>query len=245
MMTKAPIKSKRHSQTTPRLYVTSPLSPGQGCILEGQNHHYLAHVLRGQVGMTVILFNGVHGAWQSTITRLGKRDLHITVVSQQRTQIDLPPLALYLPCIRPKRLDFLLEKATELGVTDFYPLTMDHSAYPWQGGEKYESTWIQAAEQCERLCIPRFHPVQSLETALQNLDIPLAWARERCDTGQAHETKQPTPRALLVGPEGGFSSHECDQLGQHPGVYPITLGSHVLRTETAAITGLFALSQLT
>lgn len=224
---------------TCRLYMDHPLEAGALIPLSDDAFHYLMHVLRLGAKDILAVFNGHDGQWLGAIERVTKRHACVRVKTFLKPQDTLHPLKLYMPALRPSRMGFLLEKITEIGVTDVYPLHTQHSTHTWGKLEKAQRQMIEAAEQSERLCIPILHEGLSLEDLLRTLTEPLAWCYERSDPQT--ELPSQTSYSLLIGPEGGFSATEIDQLRVHPLVHEISLGSLILRAETAAIVGLYTL----
>jgi 16S rRNA (uracil1498-N3)-methyltransferase len=223
-----------------RLYMRHPLELGALVPLEAEAYHYLLHVLRLNAKDPLKVFNGYDGEWLAELEQINKKNAYVRLKTLLKPQLSLPILKLYIPPLRPSRMGFLLEKITEVGVTDVYPIQTDHTAFAWGKGDKSQKHMIEAAEQSERLCVPKLHQIQSLMDILRDLSSPLAWAYERCEGSQ--ELKEQQVSGLLIGPEGGFSLREIKALQEHPFIHTFSLGPMILRSETAAIVGLHALS---
>jgi len=226
----------------PRLYIMAHLAPAATVELEAAHAHYLRSVLRLGPGATVGAFNAADGEWTCRIAQISKAGARLNV-EQRLRQADPdgePDLWLLFAPIKRARLDWLVEKATELGVSAFLPVWTAHTQPERINLERLRARAIEAAEQSERLSVPEIQRPEKLDTLLK------AWPAERplvaCDeTGsgepicEAAARLPPGPAALLVGPEGGFDRRELDVLGKLPFVTRVGLGPRVLRTETAAV----------
>ncbi len=221
----------------PRVYITQAL--GQDCSLqlEDEQFHYIKNVIRLPSGAPILLFNGTDGEWQAHIDTYSKKTASIVCSKMTRAQTSTNPLTLMCSLIKPSRLEILIEKATELGVSHIEPLASDHCSYRKINTERLNSHAIEAAEQSERLTIPIIHHVQSLREAIQNHQGEILWADETRDqAGSLFDTlNNHKITALLVGPEGGFSQKEKEFLRAQPKVHPIHMGKLILRAETAGI----------
>ena len=213
------------TRDAPRLYLDTPLEQGASVPLEKSQAHYLKNVMRLSDGHAVRLFNGRDGEWLADLA--GKT---LTPREQIRLQGDpLPERHLYISPLRKERMQFLVEKATELGITDLHPILCDHSARRDIKPDKITAHMVEAAEQCERLCLPVLHPLTKLSDL--PLDFSFSVAMERSEG-----TGKPASH-ILIGPEGGWSENEKQCLTD-AGVTPFSLGPHILRAETAAIASL-------
>ena len=220
-----------------RLYIDSPFEEGVLLSLSPDQGHYLMHVMRLQSWDPVHVFNGRNGEWCGAF-QPHKRTVHILLKSQVKVQVAQQGPGLIFSPLKPKRLEFLVEKATELEVQNLYPATMDHTSYAWMKVEKIQSYAIEAAEQSERLTVPEIAEMQKLPALLKGWDpeCPVFWAAERSDhpplTAVLENVQSPT---FLIGPEGGFSEKEVQLLQDLPFVIPVSLGATILRAETAAL----------
>ena len=226
-----------------RLFVTDDLEQDARLALGDDQCHYIVHVMRGQIGETVSLFNGRHGQWLGHIEAASKKGVQIALTEQTRPQTMDGDLWLLAAPLKKDCTDLVAEKAAELGVTEFWPVTTERTNTGRINADRLNSRLIEAAEQCERLSVPQLHPLTPLVNVLG------AWPQDRIllyldESGgtplkTALETLNPPPKlALLVGPEGGFSPHERDLLRRQPFVRAVGLGPRILRAETAAIAGL-------
>jgi 16S rRNA (uracil1498-N3)-methyltransferase len=231
------------------LCVEAPLSAGAGLTLAAEQTHYLKTVLRLKAGARVALFNGKDGEWLAHIEGFGRNTCSIAVEAQSRTQAMEPDLWLVFAPIKRARIDFLVEKATELGVSALFPVMTQHTMVERVNLARLRANAVEAAEQSERLTVPQIHPAQPLDRLVASWNgsrrlmlcdetgtsPPVAAALKSADSG---------PWAVLVGPEGGFADRELDALKKLPFVCPVSLGPRVLRADTAALAGLAVLQAL-
>ncbi|MCB2054589.1 MAG: 16S rRNA (uracil(1498)-N(3))-methyltransferase [Geminicoccaceae bacterium] len=218
----------------PRLFVEQPLGEGQSIEIAAERAHYLRNVLRLRTGASVDLFNGRSGEWRATMAGIDRRRITLEIGAQRRPQADESgPVLLFAP-IRRNRLEWMLEKAVELGVHALVPVVTEHAVVELGRPDRLRARLIEAAEQCGRLTVPEIGQVVSLEDVIER-HAELVVADERRD-GQpllaALEDRPDSP--LLVGPEGGFSDAERRLLAD-AGARFTTLGPLVLRAETAAL----------
>lgn len=222
----------------PRLYVTAGLTEGSNIILPETQGHYLKNVMRLSAGDDVRIFNGRDGEWHARVEMLDKKKSSLTPVSQVRAQsASRRPIHLLFAPIKKARLDWLIEKTVELGVTDLHPVISQQTDVRQMNQERTEAQIIEAAEQCERLDIPHLHELAPLKSKLGNWsgDIPLFVAMERAGAPLLKDVLPATGSvAFLIGPEGGFSAEEREWPGNLPFLKPVSLGPDILRSETAA-----------
>lgn len=238
----------------PRFYCPAPLLDGQSLSLPASAARHV-QVLRLQPGQTITLFNGAGGEWDATITRMGRSDVDVALGAHHATERE-PGRAVHLALGMPanERMDWLVEKAAELGASSLQPLHTAHSVLRLSGerATKKQAHWqsvaIAACEQCGGNRVPAVLPVGDFTAWLKAL--PPAGAASpvlRCLLSLAEGT-QPLTHALaqapantavlfLSGPEGGLSPAE-DALAREAGFMPVTLGPRVLRAETAALAAL-------
>lgn len=210
-------------------------------MLKENQSHYLLHVLRLRHGDFIIAFNGEDGNWLAQL-RLIKKTAHLDLVESMERIPPLPSLHLYFAPIKKHRLSWLIEKATELGVTAFHPIITERTTQPLPSLDKLSSIAIEAAEQSERVEVPQFHAPLPLRKLLSTFDLEqmlLVGHEDRTHPPLYLLPLEPSPsKHLLVGPEGGFSPQEFEDMGHHAFVRFVTLSKLVLRTETAALAGL-------
>ena len=227
----------------PRLFVTAPLGQGLSVTLVSDRTHYLKNVMRRSLGDEVGLFNGQDGEWLGRIATFGRSSATIALDAQRRPQKASPDVWLAFAPVKRARIDFIAEKATELGAALLWPVMTRRAEPSRVNVERLTNIAVEAAEQTERLDIP------VVRDALQ-LDKMLAeWPRERilfvcAEAGnalpiaEAVTAHKSAPAGFLIGPEGGFAATELDALRKLPFVVAIGLGPRLLRAETAAIVAL-------
>jgi len=223
--------------TAPRLYVAAPLAERALVSADSAQAHYVLHVLRIKDGGTVRLFNGRDGEYIGTCRIVSKQKLEWMCGAQLRTQSEeIRPLHLLFAPIQKNRMDFLIEKSVELGVTALHPVLTARTQVRQLNRTRIQSQIIEAAEQCERLDIPVLHdPVPLKAKIMPWHETPhIHWAAER--VAEAPDIlDQQGMNAFLIGPEGGFDAQEQDFLAAQSVIKPISLGRRILRAETAAL----------
>ena len=221
-----------------RLFVRAPLAAGAAVEATAAQAHYLGGVMRRAAGDTLALFNGADGEWDATIALLRRARGRFIVSAQRRTQAPEPDLWLLFAPLRHNATDFVVQKATELGASALLPVQTERTNAARINPGRLAAIVTEAAEQCERLTVPRIAPLVPLGAVLADWpsERRLVAAVERRPAPAVRPT--PGPAALLVGPEGGFSAPELEALQRHPLVTAASLGPRVLRAETAAIVGL-------
>ncbi|WP_114228539.1 MULTISPECIES: 16S rRNA (uracil(1498)-N(3))-methyltransferase [Sphingomonas] len=226
-------------RSLPRLFVRSPLGEGATVELEGSAANYLGNVLRLGEGGEVLLFDGASGEWLARIVATAKKRLTLTVERQTRPLEQVPDLTLAFAPVKRAQTDWLVEKATELGVRHLQPVMTRRTVAERVKHERLEHIAVEAAEQCGRTLLPTIADPLALTALLQTLDRPLYFADE---TGGAPVTDviRSGPAAILIGPEGGFTPEERELVRAHPNAVAISLGPRILRAETAALAALTA-----
>lgn len=226
-----------------RLFVEPALAEGEAVELAGDTAHYLATVLRARAGDEVLLFNGRDGEWRARLDAVGKRAVTLDVIERTRPQAPEPDLWLAFAPLKKARTDFVVEKAAELGVSRVVPVFTERTDAGRVNVERLAATAKEAAEQCERLTVPEVAEAVPLARLLQGWPAArrLYVLSERDDTALAPASAfrgHDGPAALLVGPEGGFSPAEAQDLFAHRFTVPVRLGFRILRAETAAAAAL-------
>jgi 16S rRNA (uracil1498-N3)-methyltransferase len=222
-----------------RLYVAASLRPGEAITASPQQAHYLGSVMRRGPGDAVHLFNGRDGEFAAHIETVRRDRANLRVDQQLRPQAPEPDLWLVFALLKRDATDLVVQKATELGVAALLPVITERSNTHRVNEARLRSIAIEAAEQSERLTVPRLHPPQSLDALLSDWppDRRLFVAIER-SAAPPLSTPSYGSAALLVGPEGGFAPAELDAVRVRPFVTPVSLGPRILRAETACIAGL-------
>jgi 16S rRNA (uracil1498-N3)-methyltransferase len=226
----------------PRLHLIAWLAAGCEIELEPARAHYLRSVLRLGPGAAVAVFNAEDGEWLCRIAGIGKNGARLTAERQLRSPEPggEPDLWLLFAPIKRARLDWLVEKATELGVAALLPVWTARTQVERVNLDRLRAHAVEAAEQSERLSVPDLRAPERLGRLLATW--PGARRLVVCDESGAGEPISdaaarlpPGPVALLVGPEGGFDETELDAIGKLSFVTRVGLGPRVLRGETAAL----------
>lgn len=222
-----------------RLYLNGGLKENSPLHLDTDQAHYLRNVLRKAVGDKIRVFNGKDGEWLARIDTLGKKDAVLMPEECLRVQEARATGKLHL-CFAPikkHRMDFLIEKAVELGVTDFHPILTNRTENRKINEERLRAQIIEAAEQSERLDVPRLHPMEKLPVFLRagKLDVPVYACIERAGAMPLAKVDLSRAAAFLVGPEGGFDPDEIAAIKNIKSVHPVDLGQEILRAETACL----------
>lgn len=229
-----------------RLYVPEPLAEGLSVGLKPTQAHYLRHVLRLEAGDAIALFNGADGEWAGAIAGFGKGWASVDVGALRRPQAAEPDLWLLFAPIKHGRIDYLSQKATELGVSAMQPVMTVFTSVARVNVARLAANAVEAAQQTGRLTVPEVREPAPLSNLLD------AWPEGRrilfCDESgggppvvdalAAIRGGDPGPWAVLIGPEGGFAADELDRLGKLPFVTPVSLGPRLLRADTAAVAAL-------
>lgn len=235
-MTDMPATPAWPPSSLPRLYVDQPLGDGAALTLDGPQANYLGAVLRLGAGDRVKLFDDRSGEWLAELTEAGKRRVSLVIVQHLRDREPVPDLWLLFAPIKRGRIDWIAEKATELGVARLVPVVTKRTIVDRVNGERLRAHMIEAAEQCERTALPELDEPRKLEALLRS------WPEERAlyfaDEGGGDAMASavtPGPAALLVGPEGGFTEEERAAIRALPQAKPVSLGPRILRADTAVL----------
>ena len=232
-------------ETRQRLYCDTALHEGAELTLDRDQSHYLINVLRYQTGQDVLIFNGVDGEFRASIAVADRKKAQLSCHEQTRPQDPIPNLALVFAPIKKARIDFIAEKATELGVGRIQPVMTDFTQVSRVNTDRMAANAIEAAEQTGRTTIPSIDAPISLQNLLE--DWPEGCHIIFCDedyAGTANFAFQKQvaslqgPAAILIGPEGGFSPRERDMIRGHKAAVPVSLGQNILRADTAMLAAL-------
>jgi 16S rRNA (uracil1498-N3)-methyltransferase len=232
-----------------RLFVDAPLTDGGTVALDAKQAHYLFTVMRLGLGGAGALFNGRDGEWRAEVESAGKNKGLLRLIGQTVAQSPAPDLWLVFAPIKRARIDFLAEKATELGVSRLVPVITQYTDVARVNTGRLRANAIEAAEQTERLSIPEVDEPRPLDALLD------AWPTGRLlvtldESGGGRPILEalaeiaqgdglaPPPCAILVGPEGGFAAQEMQKLRALPFVTTVGLGPRILRSDTAALAAL-------
>jgi 16S rRNA (uracil1498-N3)-methyltransferase len=230
-----------------RLFVEADLAHGVEAPLNEAQAHHLHHVMRRDSGAPLLLFNGRDGEWRATLALSGKKQASAQVGERTREQAAEPDLWLCFAPIKRARIDYVAEKATELGVSVLQPVLTRHTAVERVNVDRLRANAIEAAEQTERLSVPDVRPPVELMRLIGD------WPADRrlliCDeTGGGppiaevlaalDDKARAAPWAIVIGPEGGFAADELAALRRMKDVMAVGLGPRILRADTAALAAL-------
>jgi 16S rRNA (uracil1498-N3)-methyltransferase len=218
-------------KSLPRLFVEQALSASATVAVDG---NYLAAVLRLGPGDRVKLFDDKTGEWLAEIAEASKKRVTLTVGERLRERESVPDLWLLFAPVKRGRIDWLVEKATELGVARLLPVITRRTIVERLNLARLRAHAIEAAEQCGRTALPTLAPAEKLDKLLA------AWPAERAlyfadEGGGDAFAPTPGPAAILIGPEGGFTAEERAAIRALPQARPVSLGPRILRADTAAL----------
>ena len=226
-------------RSLPRLYVDPPLSAGIAVALGPAQANYLGNVLRLGVGGRVLLFDGVAGEWLAEVVEVGKKRLVLGVGEATRPQEATPDLTLAFAPVKKGRVDWLVEKAVELGVSHLRPVMTQRTIVDRLNLERMRAHIVEAAEQCGRTALATIAEPVRLDRFLASHQGTLYFADESGGTAAARAFV-PGAATILTGPEGGFTPDEAATIRATPGATAISLGPRILRAETAALAAVAA-----
>jgi 16S rRNA (uracil1498-N3)-methyltransferase len=226
-------------KSLPRLFVRQPLSKGAAVELDGAQVNYLGNVMRLGVGGELFVFDGQSGEWLARIGEAGKKRMTLSVERRTREPETIPDVWLAFAPVKRAQTDWLVEKATELGVARLIPVMTHRTVAERVKLERLEAIAIEAAEQCGRTRLPEIVEPVTLKQFLagRDPDRRLYFANEG-GGDPAAMALAPGPALLLTGPEGGFTDEERALVRAVPNSIPISLGPRILRAETAALAAL-------
>ena len=237
---------QRYDYTTQRLFVGDDLDAGGVICAERSQSNYLLSVLRMKQGAHLLVFNGRHGEWLGEISITGRKSCDINVVSQIRSQPEPPDLVYIFAPLKKGRLDYMVQKAVEMGVGQLQPVITAHTQIKKLNLERLRANIIEASEQCGILAVPQICQAVPLGVLLKdwNAERQIIYGDEATERDNSLELLaglKGQKLALLIGPEGGFSEDERTQLRGASYVRPISLGPRILRADTAAVAALAVL----
>ncbi|MBW9078163.1 16S rRNA (uracil(1498)-N(3))-methyltransferase [Rhizobium pusense] len=226
-----------------RLYIEASLAEGVALEATAEQFNYLANVLRMTDGAEILLFNGRDGEWKAQLAFPSRKKIVLVTLEQTRPQPNPADLHYLFAPLKVGRMDYLVQKAVEMGAGMLQPVMTQHVQGKIHNTEKLRANAIEAAEQCGILSLPEVAEPVKLKDMLDT------WPHDRriiyCDEGDTGQNPLPILHAvkerkiaLLVGPEGGFSEEERELLRSLDFVTPIPLGPRILRADTAAVAAL-------
>ena len=229
--------------TKQRLYLELDLQQGIICPCTPSQTNYLVKVLRLKADDEIYVFNGRQGEWRAVVENIKKNSCELRIIDLLREQVQGPDIEYLFAPLKRARMDYIVQKATELGVSKLRPVITRRTIVDRVKLDRMQANIIEAAEQCGILHIPEVLPLEKMEFVLDN------WQQNRsliyCDERAAitnpisalYELKK-GPIAVLIGPEGGFDTYEQEKLKSLPYVKAISLGPRIMRADTAAIAAL-------
>lgn len=231
----------RYDFATHRLYVPADLSPDAVVPLEPGALNYLLNVLRMDEGARLLVFNGRDGEWEATLRKPTRKTAVLVLQRQTRSQEAAGRIRYAFAPLKSARLDYLVQKAVEMGVARLTPVLTQRTQVHRLKDERLQANIVEAAEQCGVLALPALEPEIRLERFLAALppEEMLVFCDEDADiTDPVIALRQRQPLAgitVLVGPEGGFTDEERARALAHPGLLRLSLGPRILRADTAAV----------
>ncbi|MCH8616280.1 16S rRNA (uracil(1498)-N(3))-methyltransferase [Sphingomonas sp. SM33] len=229
------------AKSLPRLFVRGELSEGGRLELDPGQANYLGNVMRLGEGAQLLVFDGSSGEWLATVAEAGKKRMTLTVGPRTREPESIPDVWLAFAPVKRTQTDWLVEKATELGVAKLIPVMTQRTVAERVKLDRLRSIAVEAAEQCGRTRLPEIAEPLSLKQLLEGRDSsrPLYFADE--GGGEPPSSSfNPGPALILTGPEGGFTDDERATIRATAGAVPVSLGPRILRAETAALAALAA-----
>lgn len=232
-----------HDFNAERLFVDAPLVPQSPVPCTSEQAHYLVNVLRLKAEDQILVFNGEDGEWRARLTDVGKRRCNLVPVELVRPQEAGPDITYVFAPLKHSRLDYMVQKAVELGVASLQPVFTRRTIAERVKLERMRANAIEAAEQCGILRIPSVAEPVTLPRLLETWDenrriVYCDEVAAQTDPVAALLGLEPGPLAVLIGPEGGFSPEERQMLQAAKFITPISLGPRVMRADTAAVAAL-------
>ena len=228
----------------PRLFVDAALAPGETVALERSQSNYLGNVLRLAAGESILVFNGRDGEWQASIAGR-KRPDSLAIIAQTRPQDGLPDLAYVFAPLKHARLDYMVQKAVEMGASSLQPVLTRFTQVSRVNGDRMRANVVEAAEQCGILSIAEIAEPITLDRYLsqRNEQRLLVFCDEEAEIVNPLRALQGGPAApngidVLIGPEGGFAEEERAVLVRQKRTLRLSLGPRILRADTAAVAAL-------
>jgi 16S rRNA (uracil1498-N3)-methyltransferase len=227
-----------------RLFFKESLSLNLTAKLDKPQSHYVTKVMRIKIGEVFSLFNS-SGEWEAKILTLSKSIVEFNITKQLRQKESTKEMWLAFSPIKSNYFNFMIQKATELGVTKFIPIIFDRTIVRKINKERLEKVIMEAAEQSNRINVPSIEEPQSLNFFLSNDKIDLIFTDLNSQNKKIDlEKLTSNPTCVIIGPEGDFSEDERDQVLAFKGVQPIKINENILRSETAVISALSIVSYL-
>jgi 16S rRNA (uracil1498-N3)-methyltransferase len=227
-------------KSLPRLFVRQPLGEVKSIELDAGQANYLGNVMRLGPGAELLVFDGSSGEWLARIAEAGKKRMTLAVERRTREPEAMPDVWLAFAPVKRAQTDWLVEKATELGVARLIPVMTQRTVAERVKLERLESIAIEAAEQCGRTRLPEIAEPVTLKQLLAARDERRLYFADEGGGAPVGSAFQPGPALILTGPEGGFTDEERAAIRAAPNSIAVSLGPRILRAETAALAALAA-----
>ena len=228
-----------------RLFFKESLSLNLTAKLDKSQSHYVSKVMRVKVSEVISLFNS-SGEWEAKILSISKNIVEFNITKQLRQRESTKELWLAFSPIKSNYFNFMIQKATELGVTKFLPIIFDRSIVRKINKERLEKVIVEATEQSNRINVPLIEKTQSLKDLLDNKKMDLIFTDLNSQNKKLDLKKLTTnPTCVIIGPEGDFSEKEREEILNFDSVQPIKINQNILRSETAVISALSIINYVT
>jgi 16S rRNA (uracil1498-N3)-methyltransferase len=221
-----------------RLFFSAALSTDMTDKLDKSQSHYLSKVMRIKENEVFSLFNS-NGEWEAKILKISKSIVEFKITKQLRQKENTKELWLAFSPIKSNYQNFMIQKATELGVTKFLPVIFDRTVVRKINKERLEKIIIEASEQSNRINVPIIEDAQDLSSFLKSNSIDLIFTDLNSNNNKIDKSKlTDKPTCIIVGPEGDFSEAEREEILTFKGAQPIKINENILRSETAVISAI-------
>jgi len=228
-----------------RLFFSAALSTDMTDKLDKSQSHYLNKVMRVKENEVFSLFNS-NGEWEAKVLSISKNIIKFKIIKQLRQKENIKELWLAFSPIKSNYQNFIIQKATELGVTKFLPIIFDRTVVRKINKERLEKIVIEASEQSNRINLPTIEESQSLNNFLKTNSIDLIFTDLNSNNNKIDKSKlTDKPICIIIGPEGDFSEVERQEILAFKGVQPIKINENILRSETAVISAISIINYVT
>ena len=235
-----------------RLYIEKQISQNLMIYIKEKQHHFLKNVLRVKLNDVINVFDGITGEWRSQVISISKDKIALKIEKKVREFESQPDIWLIFAPIKLFRLNIIIQKAVELGVSKLIPCKTEFSDFDKLNYKNLELNAIEAAQQSERLDVPKIEKIINLDMLIK--ELPDDRAIVFCDESDTNlpsiydelrsNLNNYSKWSVIIGPEGGFSIKERELIKKQKNVLRVTLGSRILRSDTAAISSLFCIQSM-
>ena len=235
-----------------RIYIKKEISSNLLIYIKDKQHHFLKNVMRVQINDTIRIFDGITGEWLSKVSSVNRNNIVLRVIEKIKNMVQIPDIWLIFAPIKQHRMNIAIQKATELGATKAVPCLTEYTDIKSVNIKNLQLNAIEAAEQSERLDIPKIEKPIQLQSLLNSWpeDRYLVYFDEKLNQEKnIVESLLPLKNnnkkwAVLIGPEGGFSDSEKKLITKSKNVLAVSLGNRLLRSDTAITVALFCIQEL-